>query len=170
MIKHCLPAVIERILLTLWVGGLWAIGYLVVPVLFASLDDRQVAGMVAGQLFALISYFGLFAGLVLLALRVRRIKQHEQNILRDWRAGLLVLMMLLLGVGVFVIQPMMADLKLMASAAGGVMPPRFGQLHGLSSILYMISSVAGLALVMAGLGQRQGCHGTASTLSTEKGG
>ena len=45
--------------ISLWVGGMWAIGYLVAPVLFSSLGDRQLAGMVAGKLFALIGWFGL---------------------------------------------------------------------------------------------------------------
>ena len=44
--------------ITLWVGGMWAIGYLAAPVLFASLGDRQLAGMVAGKLFALIGWVG----------------------------------------------------------------------------------------------------------------
>ena len=45
--------------ITLWVGGMWAIGYMVAPVLFSSLGDRQLAGLVAGKLFSLI---GKYAG------------------------------------------------------------------------------------------------------------
>ena len=41
------------IAITLWVGGLLAIGYIAAPVLFASLGDRQLAGMIAGRLFAI---------------------------------------------------------------------------------------------------------------------
>ena len=44
-----------------WIGGMWAIGYLAAPVLFASLGDRQLAGVVAGKLFAGIGWFGLGA-------------------------------------------------------------------------------------------------------------
>ena len=33
----------QRILLTAWVGGLWAIGYIAAPTLFATLDDRAMA-------------------------------------------------------------------------------------------------------------------------------
>jgi hypothetical protein len=48
------------ITLTLWVGGLWAIGFLVAPTLFAVLaSDRQLAGLLAGKLFALIGWVGL---------------------------------------------------------------------------------------------------------------
>ena len=32
---------------TLWVGGLWAIGFMAAPALFASLKDRVLAGEVA---------------------------------------------------------------------------------------------------------------------------
>ena len=38
-------------ILALWVGTLTTIGYIVAPTLFATLTDRQVAGMVAGALF-----------------------------------------------------------------------------------------------------------------------
>jgi hypothetical protein len=54
------------ILIALWVGGMWAIGYLAAPVLFASLGDRQLAGMVAGKLFALIGWVGLGSAAYLL--------------------------------------------------------------------------------------------------------
>jgi uncharacterized membrane protein len=46
--------------LTLWVGGLWTIGYLVAPSLFSTLsDNRQLAGQLAGRLFELIGWVGL---------------------------------------------------------------------------------------------------------------
>src|SRR4030067_236139 len=57
----------ERLLLTLWVGSLWAIGYIAVPVLFHALDDRQLAGNVAGRVFAVVYLVGLVAGPLLLA-------------------------------------------------------------------------------------------------------
>ena len=51
-----------NIALTLWVGGLWAIGYLVAPTLFAILGgDRPLAGVLAGKLFELIGWIGLAA-------------------------------------------------------------------------------------------------------------
>ena len=40
---------LERILLTLWVGSLWVVGFVVAPVLFAELDDRALAGSTAGS-------------------------------------------------------------------------------------------------------------------------
>ena len=56
----------ERILLTLWVGGMWIVGPVVTPTLFKMLDDRVLAGTVAGQLFTIMSFIGLFCGAMLL--------------------------------------------------------------------------------------------------------
>ena len=53
-----LTEAIYAIALTLWIGGLWAVGYLVAPTLFYTLADRALAGMVAGKLFTLIAYVG----------------------------------------------------------------------------------------------------------------
>ena len=50
---------LATLLITAWVGGLWAIGYLAVPVLFYAQPDRQLAGMLAGQMFTLIIQCGI---------------------------------------------------------------------------------------------------------------
>jgi hypothetical protein len=39
----------ERLLLTLWVGSLFAIGYIAVPMAFATLDDVILAGQYIGS-------------------------------------------------------------------------------------------------------------------------
>ena len=130
----------ERILLTLWVGSLWVAGFVVAPLLFAELDDRALAGSVAGSLFTLTSYIGLVCGSLLLAFNgvsFRRI---------NWRAVVIVGMLLLVVVGQFVITPMVADLRVQ----GLIDTPRFGQLHGLASVLFILTSVLGLVLVAAG--------------------
>ncbi|HEY0563542.1 MAG TPA: DUF4149 domain-containing protein, partial [Methylophilus sp.] len=46
------------IIMTLWVGGLWMTG-LSAYLLFDTLPSRQMAGMVAGRLFTVISYIGM---------------------------------------------------------------------------------------------------------------
>ena len=130
----------ERILLALWVGSLWVAGFVVAPLLFAELDDRALAGSVAGSLFTLTSYIGLVSGSLLLVFNgvsFRRI---------NWRAAVIVGMLLLVVVGQYVITPMVADLRVQ----GLTDTPRFGQLHGLASVLFILTSVLGLVLVAAG--------------------
>lgn len=135
----------DRILLTLWVGGMWILGYVVVPVLFKMLE-RQVAGNVAGQLFTIMSYIGLVCGSLLLLSMIYRV--GVSNWLQ-WRVLVLITMLIIVVVGQFVLQPMMVELK--AVGLSGEAASRFGRLHGISSILFMLNSLAGLALVIFGI-------------------
>ena len=55
-------------------------------------------------------------------------------------------MLVLIGVGQFVLQHMMANLKAQGLVEGSVAAANFGKLHGVSSILFMITSIADLIL------------------------
>ncbi|HFQ14321.1 MAG TPA: DUF4149 domain-containing protein [Gammaproteobacteria bacterium] len=136
---------IERILLTLWVGGMWAIGYLAVPVLFAMLEDRMLAGMLAGRMFSLLNLLGLFCGGALLAMQLW---QRGRALLRDWQGWLLPGMLLVILAGEFILQPQMAALKL--AGLEGERLQQFRLLHGISSLLFLGNSLAGLWLVFRG--------------------
>jgi hypothetical protein len=145
----------ERILLTLWIGGLWSVGYIVAPTLFAMLNDRSLAGAVAGQLFSIMSYLGLVAGGVLLSAQFYR---AESLWYRNWRIGVLLLMLLVIVIGQFYLQPLMAELKTAGLSEGSDNARRFGQLHGVASVLFLINSLLGLGLVVFGL-QRSAASG-----------
>ena len=146
--KTCWFAGIERVLLALWIGGLWVTGYLVVPTLFATLDDRHTAGLLAGRIFQTMNYVGLGIGTYLLISILRTASEHK---LKEWRAWTLATMLLLIAVAAFVIQPMMQELKIQGIAEGSAQASQFGRLHGISSILFLINSVLGIILVGAGL-------------------
>jgi hypothetical protein len=139
----------ERIILTLWVGGLWAIGFLAVPVLFHTLDDRTLAGQLAAPMFTLINGIGLACGALLL---LSAAMGEGRAWYRNWRVGVIAIMMVGMAVILFVIQPQMATLKVQV-APGGALGPEFGRLHGISSAIYLLVSVLGLLLV-AGSGRR----------------
>jgi hypothetical protein len=134
--------------ITLWVGGLWAIGYIVAPVLFSSLGDRQLAGMLAGKLFALIGWIGLgSAAYLLLFLLVRQGGQVFKGAV-FW---LVLSMVLLVAASQFGIQPLMAQLKadaLPREVMASVLRDRFAAWHGISSIIYLVQSLLGLWLVV----------------------
>ncbi|MGD9000133.1 MAG: DUF4149 domain-containing protein [Granulosicoccaceae bacterium] len=133
----------ERLLLTLWVGGMWITGYMVAPILFAELDDRQLAGMLAGQMFTAMSYIGLACGGLLLLGGLYRAG------IRHWRTLVILVMLIIVVIGQFVLQPMMAELKAGGLVEGSAAAADFGKLHGISSVLFLINSLAGLALVVA---------------------
>lgn len=134
----------EKILLTIWVGGMWAIGYIVAPVLFQMLD-KPVAGNVAGQLFSIVSYVGLFSAVVLI---LNILIQQGFNS-RHWQLWTLVVMLVVIIIGQFVLQPMMVEIKTAGLTEENT--AQFGRLHGVASVLFLMNSLAGLALVIFGL-------------------
>jgi len=137
----------EKILLTIWVGGMWAIGYIVAPVLFQMLD-KPVAGNVAGQLFSIMSYVGIFSAIALIINIVIQRGFH----FRHWQLITILGMLVLIIISQFVLQPMMAELK--AAGLTELNRAEFGRLHGMASVLFLINSLAGLVLVVAGLGKK----------------
>ena len=134
-------------LLTLWVGGQWAIGYLAVPVLFQMLEDRRLAGTLAGEMFTAVAYVGLACGSLLMASLLYR---EGVAAWRNWRLGVLALMLGLILAGEFGLHPQVAALRESGFAEGSEEAGRFARLHGLASMLYLVNSLLGLGLVMAG--------------------
>jgi hypothetical protein len=138
--------------LTLWVGGLWTIGYIVAPTLFATLADRQLAAMLAGKLFILIGWIGLGCAAYLLIFMLLRIGRAA---LKRWSFWLLLLMLGLTAASQFGIHPILAQLKadaLPREVMESIMRDRFVTWHGIASILYLLQSVLGL-LVVIGAGR-----------------
>lgn len=134
--------------IALWVGGLWAIGYIAAPVLFASLADRQQAGMVAGRLFALIGWVGLGCATYLAAFTLVR---SGSRFFRNPIFWLVLVMGALTLASQFGIQPLMARMKAEAlprEVMESVLRDRFAAWHGISSILYLVQSLLGLWLVV----------------------
>ena len=135
------------VMLVLWIGGLWAIGYVAAPVLFSSLDDKQLAGMLAGNLFEWMAWIGMAAGSFLL---VHRIATDGGAALKSLFFWVVTLMLLLTLAGHFGVQPIMQALKDQAmpqAVMESVFADRFARWHGISSVLYLIQSALGLLLI-----------------------
>lgn len=135
---------LQRIVLTFWIGGLWAVGYLVVPVLFQQLPTPQMAGSLAGQLFILLSWLGLISALIL-AVTYSFIGHAK------WRFAVLLLITVFIAINLFYLTPEIAGLREMAGSAiqkGTELHARFAMLHGIASGLYLLVSLLGLLLVI----------------------
>jgi hypothetical protein len=143
------PHRVFLLLTMIWVGSLLTIGYAAAPTLFAMLD-RISAGAVAAQLFRIEAIVGVLCGVLLLALGnllVRRGATAYRR-LRWVLAGMLICVLL----GNFALQPFMNALRLAALAEGtdvgrSAYAARFGMLHGVSSVFYLIESLLGLVLI-----------------------
>lgn len=139
---------LHTVALTLWVGGLWAIGYIAAPVLFSALPDRVLAGDLAGRLFTAIAVTGLVCGAYSLMYRASR-----GGLLRDRGTWIVLLMMALVAAGQFYVTPILAAIKAQAlpqpvmESADVLLRSRFRQWHGISSVLYLVVSLLGAALV-----------------------
>ncbi|MDR3397454.1 MAG: DUF4149 domain-containing protein [Pandoraea sp.] len=144
-----------RLIATLWCGSQWAIGYIVAPTLFAVLESRTVAGTVAGRLFHTQAWLSLVCGVLLVWLTTAVISRTgDARAARTYRGlrWLAVAMMVCVLISWFGLQPFMADLRAQAEASGveiGQSPlaARFGMLHGVSSGIYLLQSLLGIALI-----------------------
>jgi hypothetical protein len=144
--------VTERVLLTLWVGGLWVTGLVVAPVLFKNYE-RMLAGDIAGRLFAAMSLLGMLCGTLLLAIAAVRARQQ---VWRDWRVGVLVVMLAITVIGDFGLAARMRELKelMMVPPVAPAVLAEFGRLHGIASLLFLTNSALGLVLVIFGVRPR----------------
>lgn len=134
--------------ITAWVGGLWAIGYLAVPVLFRAQPDKQLAGMLAGDMFTGLGYLGILCGVYLL---LQRVSVSGRAALRQPLFRVVAAMLLITLAIQFGIQPVMAGLKAQAlplDVMHSAFADRFRMLHGVSSIAYLIESLLGIYLVI----------------------
>jgi len=134
----------------LWVGSFIVIGFLVVPVLFSSLGDRQVAGMVAATLFKTTAYMGVVLSVFLMVMANHLVRQGSDHY-RTTRWILLGMLVCTVGAA-FIIIPWMNSLRDQALYLGlsvreSTNAVLFSRLHGVSSTLFMIQAVLGLALV-----------------------
>jgi hypothetical protein len=139
---------LASLLTTAWVGSLWAVGYLAVPVLFYAQPDRQLAGMLAGQMFTLVGYLGMVCGLYLL---FQRIYMSGRASFREALFRIVAVMLLITLVLQFGIQPVMTNLKLEAlplDVMHSTFAEQFKMLHGVSSIFYLVQSLLGVFLVI----------------------
>ncbi|NOT20833.1 MAG: DUF4149 domain-containing protein [Sideroxydans sp.] len=143
-----LPNHLSSFAITLWVGGLWVIGYLAVPILFYAQPDRQLAGMLAGKMFETLGYVGILCGAYLFLHRWLAI---GKPVSRDVSAWLIIVMLCITLLTQFTIQPLMTGLKLQALPLDVMQSAFAGQFkmwHGISSIIYLIQSLLGAWLVM----------------------
>jgi hypothetical protein len=137
------------LLAVVWVGSQLTIGYAVAPVLFASFD-RMTAGAIAAQLFHIEGWVGLGCGVLMLGLANVLVRQGAAPYrrLRWLLAGMLACVL----IGYFALQPSMNALRMQAMNAGmdiaaSPYASRFGMLHGVSSLFYLIESLLGITLV-----------------------
>jgi hypothetical protein len=138
---------LSLIIITLWAGALWTTG-ISAYVLFDSLQDKQMAGMLAGKLFTVVSYIGMVSAFYLL---IQRLVQDGTTALKQVFFWAVFLMLLLILAGHFGIQPILAGLKAQALPADvmqSVFADRFRTWHGVASVAYLLECLLALVMVL----------------------
>jgi hypothetical protein len=95
-----------------------------------------------------LAYIGIACALYLLSYQLR---QSGRTALQQNTFRITAAMLLLVLVGQFILQPILADLKVQAlplDVMKSVFAPQFKTWHAVSSILYLIQSLLGIALVI----------------------
>lgn len=141
---------------TVWVGGLWALGYIAVPILFRAQPDKQLAGLLSGQMLVVIGYIGIVCGTYLLLYRLAISGKAAMREWVFWLVAAMLIITLLLQYGIY---PLMAEIKLQANSPDvmkSALAPSFRMWHGISSILYLVESLLGAALVIKGISNGHG--------------
>jgi len=120
---------LSTLILCLWFGSLWTICGIVVPGLFWLLGDanKKLAGTVAAQFFYVEVWLGALLGVMYWLLRRRFMNRASQVWLWVAIAAPVVFFV--------VLRPIMNALR----AAGDM--ARFGQMHGVSSLLFLIACI-----------------------------
>lgn len=134
------------ILLTLWVGSLWAFGF-AAALLQKQLADKTLAGNLAGQLFAAVAWLGMVAGVYALIYLFRQTGAGVMKTLVFW---LLFFMLLFTVASHFGITPILSQLRSDAfphEVLASAFRSRFLAWHGVSSVIYLIEAGLGLVLV-----------------------
>ena len=127
------------LLVTLWAGSLWTVGYLVAPTLFGTLQDRVLAGVIAGNMFTTGAWVSMACGVVTLGLLAvsKDVTDQRRKTLYIIAGAMLVCLLL----SHFGLRPMMAELKEAGDKA------KFGMLHGVSMVLYLVQAILAVFLV-----------------------
>jgi len=138
---------LSLIVVTLWAGALWSAG-ISAYVLFDSLQDKQLAGMLAGKLFTVVTYIGMVSAFYLL---IHRLVQDGTAALKQAFFWAVFVMLLLVLAGHFGIQPILENLKAQALPADvmqSVFADRFRSWHGIASVAYLVECLLAFVVVL----------------------
>lgn len=142
-----LIAIIQRLAIALWVGGVGIFTFVVTPILFKSFG-RDMAGRIVGEVFPSYFRWGLGCGAVaLITLLVLRGRNFMPALV------IILLMLALTSFSAFYIEPHLAQLKkeipsFEATPKDHPLRREFSRLHGISAISNLSVFGGGVLLVI----------------------
>ena len=136
---HAWLARFSTLALMIWAVITWVTGYVFAPLMFAKWPKIE-AGLITGELLQATYLISLICAVfVLIDHRVR----HAQKLLRNQNLWLTLIALFIVIIQYAVITPKMQALKANMLSNGSA----FMQLHGVSQVLYLITSLVLAVLV-----------------------
>ena len=120
-----------RLLAALWWGGLTVLAFVVVPVIFASVNDKAAAGQLAARIFDVQSYWTLALGVLLLFVERTDPLCRARGLVR-----VLMLALVATAANHWLVSPLIVN----ARASGG----NLAMWHGIGSALVVLQFACGL--------------------------
>ncbi len=127
----------RRVILGLWVGSLWTVGYVAAPTLFAVLDDRRLAGEIAGQLFFAETWLSLICATLIVLPEFTG--DNRRTIFRLDNILVMICVAFVAGAE-WGVRPLM-DASRLADGSSGT---GFAMWHGVAAGMYLWASLCGL--------------------------
>jgi hypothetical protein len=134
---------LKRLIRTAWLGSIWSVGYLVAPILFETLDDRALAGLLAGKMFTMVAWISLVAGPLMALLTLTTSERSRRRSMKLFCIAAIMACMVSVH---WVFTPMMDQARLPDGSPG----EGFLLIHGGSSLVYLLGSLLGLVLLWPG--------------------
>lgn len=140
-------AIIQRLALALWVGGIGIFTFAVTPIIFKSFG-RDMAGRIVGEVFPAYFRWGLVCGVVaLLSLLVLRGRNFVPALV------IIALMLSLTSFSAFYIEPHLAQLKkeipsFETTPKDHPLRKEFRRLHGISAVSNLSVFGGGVLLII----------------------
>lgn len=143
---------INRLALSLWVGGIALFTFVVTPILFRT-QGKDAAGKIVGAIFPMYFRYGMvLIGIVLLA---RALSGEAVHGARQWiGTGIIVTALLLTGYQVYELTPRMERVKQSVPSFESTPPgdrarKEFSRLHGISMVVNLVILLEGTVLIAA---------------------
>lgn len=155
--------VLQYLILSLWVGAMFAFGTLYAPVLFRSLPSRDQAGTIAGESLARIDALGLVTGGIMVVVTALQAIDGGWNSLDLGRLLAAVVMLAVVLFSTVSVRQRILDLRQKMGrpiddvAETDPLRVEHGKYHRLSRLLFSVNMLLGaLLIVLSAL--RPGLH------------
>ena len=153
--------VASLVVVSMWTGGLAALGFVAAPEIFATLEaaepanGRVLAGKVFGAVFARFQHWAWILGAVLIGLFIARALLGPRPRKLGLRVLVVAVMISLGAATAFAITPRIDTIRTETNGSIASLPDsdsrkaEFGRLHALSSIFMLITLAGGVGLLWA---------------------